>query len=173
MRHNNTILIVDDAIMYINYLSELLRDYYNIQIAVDGETALEIANGPNPPDLILQDIVLPDMSGYDICRNLKSQHKTKDIPVIFLTSKFEDEDLNKGFSFGGSDYLTKPINCEELLARVNVHLKLVNYIAELKVVTEERNELIRILKTSSKKELENYQSTYNLIKNSELDLIVN
>ena len=170
MKHKNTILIVDDAIVYINYLSELLRDYYNIKVAVDGKTALDIVQGANPPDLILQDIILPDMSGYDICKKLKSDYKTKDIPVIFLTSKSEDEDLTRGFKFGGSDYLTKPINSEELLARVKVHLKLINYIEELETMTKERNDLIRLLKKSSKAEIESHLRFYKIIKKAALNI---
>ena len=170
MKHKNTILLVDDAVVYINYLTELLKDCYNIKIALDGKTALNIVQGTNPPDLILQDIVLPDMSGYDVCKELKSNNTTKDIPIIFLTSKAEDEDLTRGFKYGGSDYLTKPINTDELLARINVHLKLVNYIEELENLTKEKNNLLRALRKTSKAGVTSHLRIYKLIKKVMLDI---
>jgi putative two-component system response regulator len=140
MKQQNTILIVEDDISYINYLSELLRDNYKIKVAVDGKTAIKIAINSNPPDLILQDLHLPDMSGYDVCRVIKSNCNAKDIPVIFLTacSRIEDEAL--GFSLGAVDYIRKPFNPELIKARIRNHLELKIY----------RDSLEKLVKTRTK-----------------------
>ena len=117
------ILIVDDATENIDILGDALSDYKRI-VALNGEKALELAMGNNPPDLILLDIVMPGMDGYEVCKRLKTNEKTREIPVIFLTAKTESESIIKGFKLGAADYVTKPFNLGELMARVTTQLAL-------------------------------------------------
>jgi DNA-binding NtrC family response regulator len=119
-----TILIVDDIPANLNLLREALEpEGYEILGAPSGEIALQIANR-TIPDLILLDIVMPGLDGFETCRRLKGDPKTADIPVIFITIKDEVEDIVKGFQVGGVDYITKSCQKEELLARVRTHLKI-------------------------------------------------
>ena len=119
-----TVLIVDDSPDDIALINELLKDLYKIKIAGNGERALKVARTHPPPDLILLDIMMPVMDGYEICRRLKENTETLNIPVIFLTSKTELEDEMKGFALGAVDYITKPVSPPILLARVQTHLNL-------------------------------------------------
>lgn len=105
-----TILVVDDTPENIDVLDGLLSDEYKIKIAVNGEKALKIAEASPQPDLILLDIMMPGMDGYEVCEKLKANPTTKNIPVIFLTAKTEVEDETKGFQLGAVDYITKPIS---------------------------------------------------------------
>lgn len=135
------ILIVDDIPKNIQVLGTNLRKKnYEIAIAQDGKHALHIASNILP-DLILLDIMMPEMDGFDVCKELKSDSLTKDIPVILLTGKTATEDLLKGFEVGASDYITKPYNSAELLARVKTHLELKRSKDEL---TQKNEELIRL-----------------------------
>lgn len=120
---NKTILIVDDTPENIDVLNGLLSDFKR-KIAIDGERALKIAFSDTPPDLILLDIMMPGMDGYEVCKRLRENDATKDIPVIFLTAKSTREDIIKGFESGGQDYVTKPFDHHELLQRVKTHLEL-------------------------------------------------
>ncbi len=120
---NKTILIVDDTPENIDVLNGLLSDFKR-KIAIDGERALKIAFSDTPPDLILLDIMMPGMDGYEVCKRLRENDVTKDIPVIFLTAKSTREDIIKGFESGGQDYVTKPFDHHELLQRVKTHLEL-------------------------------------------------
>jgi PAS domain S-box-containing protein len=119
-----TVLIVDDSPDDIALISELLKDSYKIKIAGNGKRALKVAQTGAPPDMILLDIMMPFMDGYETCRHLKETPETLNIPVIFLTSKTELVDELKGFALGAVDYITKPISPPILLARVQTHLKL-------------------------------------------------
>ena len=119
-----TVLVVDDTAENIAVLGALLRDSHRVLAARDGETALKIANSATPPDLILLDIVMPDMDGYEVCRRLKTQAETSDIPVIFISALHDVFDKVRGFEMGGVDYIIKPIQPDEALARVNTHLSL-------------------------------------------------
>ena len=118
------VLVVDDTPEQLSLVSNLLRDRYKVRVANNGERALEIANSPNKPDLILLDVVMPGMDGYEVCRRLKTQVETHDIPVIFLTVKADIENEQQGFSLGAVDYITKPFNPTIVLARVHTHLEL-------------------------------------------------
>lgn len=118
----NTILIVDDTPENIDILVDLLEGF-DQQIAINGFDALETAF-ENPPDLILLDIMMPEMSGYEVCEKLRADDRTKDIPVIFLTAKALKEDIVKGFEVGGQDYITKPFDYRELMERVKTQLEL-------------------------------------------------
>lgn len=119
-----TILIVDDAKSNIAVLAELLKADYKIRAVTSGEKALDIAFSDNPPDLILLDVIMPDMNGYDVCKQLKQSSQTKNIPVIFITGKVSEEDEVYGFSIGAVDYITKPFNPVVVKARINTHSEL-------------------------------------------------
>ena len=123
-KNKSTILIVDDQPANIHALAHIIKEEYVVQAATSGVKALEIASGDNPPDLILLDIMMPEMDGYEVCTCLKADEATCNIPVIFLTAKTEVEDEQKGLKFGAVDYITKPISPAILLARVNTHLRL-------------------------------------------------
>jgi putative two-component system response regulator len=118
-----TILVVDDTPDNLALMSGLLKDEYVVKVANHGEKALRIAGGENPPDLILLDIMMPGMDGYEVCRRLKAEEATRDIPVIFLTAKSEASDETLGLSLGAVDYITKPISPPIVLARVKTHLQ--------------------------------------------------
>lgn len=119
-----TILVVDDTPDNLSLMSNLLKGDYKVKVANNGEKALKISRSDSPPDLILLDIMMPDMDGYEICRQLKRHPKTMDIPVIFLTAKAEVEDEKKGLELGAVDYITKPISPPIVMARVKNHLAL-------------------------------------------------
>ncbi|MDR3446391.1 two-component system response regulator [Dyella sp.] len=118
-----TILVVDDAADNRLILSELLKPIYRVLEASDGEMALLIASNEQP-DLILLDVVMPGLSGFDVCRQLKTNGKTRDIPVIFLTSLNATEDETRGLVLGAVDYITKPVNPPVVMARVAAQLRL-------------------------------------------------
>lgn len=117
-----TILIVDDTPDNLTLMSELLKDRYRVKVANGGEKALKIALSDEPPDLILLDIMMPGVDGYEVCKRLKSEARAKDIPIIFLTAKSEVEDETYGLELGAVDYITKPISPPIVLARVKTHL---------------------------------------------------
>jgi two-component system, sensor histidine kinase and response regulator len=118
------ILIVDDISENLKVIgSILMTKKYNILPATSGRMAIELASG-ELPDLILLDIQMPEMDGFEVCRKLKEDAKTKNIPIIFLTAKTETENIVNGFEIGGDDYITKPFEPKEMLARVNTHLLL-------------------------------------------------
>jgi sigma-B regulation protein RsbU (phosphoserine phosphatase) len=119
-----TILIVDDTPINIGVISGALKDTFATKVATSGEKALAIASGKEKPDLILLDILMPEMDGYEVCRRLKADPDTRDIPVIFLTSQTEAEDETKGFEVGAVDYIHKPFSAAVVKARVRTHLML-------------------------------------------------
>ncbi len=121
--YNNTILIVDDTPENIDILVEILNDFEK-QIAINGADALETAWEGDTPDLILLDIMMPEMNGYDVCEKLRADERTKNVPVIFLTAKTQKDDIVKGFEVGGQDYITKPFDARELMERVKTQLEL-------------------------------------------------
>lgn len=117
-----TILVVDDTPDNIDLLRAVLEDDYRTKIAVNGERALKIAAGADQPDLILLDIMMPGMSGYDVCRALKADPATANIPVIFVTAMSEVADEQLGLALGAVDYITKPISAPLVLARIKTQL---------------------------------------------------
>jgi len=130
-----TILIIDDSKLIAHIAKKILsKRGHNILLAEDGETGLEIA-GSQKPDLILLDLILPGIDGYQVCRQIKGDGKTKEIPVIMLTSKAEQADKVKGLELGAFDYVTKPFDEGELIARVQTHLR----IKELYESLQEKN----------------------------------
>ncbi|MFA6016141.1 MAG: response regulator [Gallionellaceae bacterium] len=119
-----TILLVDDAPEDLLLMSNLLKDYYTVKVANCGEKGIMIAMSDTPPDLILLDITMPGMDGYEVCWRLKHDHKTLNIPVIFITGKSDIDAEKKGLELGAVDFLVKPVNPEIVLARVKNQLAL-------------------------------------------------
>ena len=119
-----TVLVVDDTPDNLAFMSELLGTQYRIKVASSGARALKAALAEPVPDLVLLDIMMPDMDGYEVCRLLKAGAATRDIPVIFLTARADTEDERRGFALGAVDYVTKPVSPPILLARVQTHLAL-------------------------------------------------
>lgn len=118
------ILIVDDMTSNIQVLANALQDDYRIKVATTGERALEVAESSSPPDLILLDIMMPGLDGYQVCKQLKSDAKTSGIPIIFVTALSEVADEEKGLNLGAVDYITKPFHLPIVKARVRNHLSL-------------------------------------------------
>ncbi|MDP3177249.1 MAG: two-component system response regulator [Spirochaetaceae bacterium] len=119
-----TILIVDDSPDSVALLSSLLRATYRVKVATSGAKALSIVASDDGPDLVLLDIVMPEMDGYEICGRLKRDPRTADVPVIFLTGKADSGDEERGFELGAEDYITKPPSPPIVLARIRTHLRL-------------------------------------------------
>jgi len=120
-----TILIVDDTPENLDVLKGILSPRYGVKAATNGKTCLRIATSPAPPDLILLDIMMPEMDGYEVCLQLKENPETSMIPVIFVTAKAEIDDETRGFDVGAVDYITKPVSPPVVLRRVETHLSLV------------------------------------------------
>ena len=123
MAPRSTVLVVDDTADNLTLVSGLLGGLYTVRLANNGEKALAMAAG-HPPNLILLDIMMPGMDGYEVCRRLKDDPRTRDVPVIFLTAKAEMADEEQGFALGAVDYITKPISPPIVLARVKTHIAL-------------------------------------------------
>ncbi len=119
----HSVLVVDDTLDNLTLMSWLLKDLYKVRIANSGEKALSIVRGDSPPDLILLDIMMPEMSGYDVCMLLKEDPATRHIPIIFLTSLSTTEEEKHGLELGAADFITKPVNPPILLARVAAHME--------------------------------------------------
>jgi phosphoserine phosphatase RsbU/P len=119
-----TVLLVDDEPANIQIVNSILKDTYKTRIATNGPKALELANQAPAPDLILLDVMMPDMDGYEVCSRLKLADHTRDIPVIFLTGRTETDDETKGFEVGAVDYIHKPFSPAVVRARVRTHLVL-------------------------------------------------
>jgi putative two-component system response regulator len=133
-----TILVVDDTPANISVLMEILRGDYRVLAAINGEQALKIARGDPPPDLILLDVMMPGMSGHEVCQQLKADSVTRKIPVIFVTAMSEVEDEARGFELGAVDYITKPVSPPIVKARVKTHLALYDQNRELDRMVRER-----------------------------------
>lgn len=141
-----TILIVDDTPDNVALLSAMLKGRYRTKVATSGAKALEIAASDSPPDLILLDIMMPEMDGYEVCHRLKASTHTKEIPVIFLSALTDTLDIVKAFRAGAVDYVSKPYHAEEVGARVETHLKLHRLQMELETTNQllrEANERLR------------------------------
>ncbi|MFN9871397.1 MAG: two-component system response regulator [Cyanobacteriota bacterium] len=119
-----TILVVDDTPANLDLMAGLLQDRYRVKVAISGEKALQIARSASPPDLILLDIMMPGLSGYEVCEQLKRDPATRSIPIIFLTAMSATENETRGLELGAVDFITKPVNPPIVLARVATHLQL-------------------------------------------------
>lgn len=115
------ILVVDDTEVNIDILVDALGDDYDVRVAMDGESALEVVNADRP-DLILLDILMPGIDGYEVCKRLKKDPKTNDIPIIFVTGVGEALQKKLGFQLGCVDYITKPFDISEVTNKVKTHL---------------------------------------------------
>jgi signal transduction histidine kinase len=137
-----SILIVDDTPANLRLLSGMLAEQgYKVRSVINGQMALTAAQAA-PPDLILLDIRMPEMSGYEVCEHLKAEEQTRDIPIVFISALDATEDKVKAFATGGVDYITKPFQLEEVLARVETHLALCNLRRSLQQEISERDKLI-------------------------------
>ena len=142
---NNNILIVDDQKKNLIVISTLLKENgYASQQAISGQQALELINEYSF-DLILLDIMMPKMSGFELCKILKENPATKDIPIIFITAKSDYTNIAKGLNLGAMDYISKPFNPSELLARVENQLKLRNALLELEYANKTKDKFFSII----------------------------
>ncbi len=123
---HNKILIVDDVEENIDILCELLNDY-DLSMALNGNDVFKILE-KNRPDLILLDVVMPDINGFDLCKKIKEKKEYKNIPIIFITAKTDIQSITTGFEIGGVDYIAKPFNANELIARIKTHINLANLL---------------------------------------------
>jgi adenylate cyclase len=130
-----SILAVDDTPENLDIVKALLAPEYVVRIAINGETALKIATSQHP-DLILLDIMMPEMDGYEVCRRLKSDPTTSNIPIIFVTAMGQTTDETKGFELGAADYIHKPFSPPILYSRVKTHLSLKNHMDAMRVANE-------------------------------------
>ena len=136
------ILVVEDSLPSLQAVQNvLIEGGYKVRGATDGRTAMMIAQS-KPPGLILLDVPLPGMDGFEVCQHLKSESETHDIPVIFITAKDDVVDKMKGFEVGGVDYITKPFQAEDVLARVETHLTIRNLQKRLEAKNLELQEKI-------------------------------
>jgi two-component system, sensor histidine kinase and response regulator len=139
------VLIVDDNLKNLQIVARLLKNEgYNIALAQDGKSAVNQAKA-NPPHLILLDIMMPEMDGFEVCKTLKLHDELKGIPIIFLTAKNQTADIIEGFNLGGVDYITKPFNQAELLSRVKTHLDLFISKREIVEMNENRDLIYAII----------------------------
>ena len=148
MSARQSLLVVDDTLANLRLLAEILADRdFMVRPVPDGRLAIAAAQA-EPPDLILLDIMMPDLSGYEVCKILKAEARTREIPIIFISAKNEVLDKVQAFSMGAVDYITKPFQAEEVLARVETHLTL----RSLQLQREEQNrtlaETLQQLKTT-------------------------
>ncbi len=132
MNKKHRILIVDDERFNIKTLTEFLHEDYKIMAAKNGDQALKALEGEILPDLILLDIIMPGIDGYEVCKKLKENPRTQNIPIIFVTAVSEIEDAARGFQAGAVDFIKKPLNPVMVKARVDLHIKLHKTMQELK-----------------------------------------
>ena len=145
MSARQSILIIDDTPANLRLLTEILSHRaYMPRPVTDGLLAITAAQA-EPPDLILLDIMMPNITGYEVCERLKADERTRDIPIIFISAKNEVFDKVKAFAFGGVDYITKPFQAEEVLARIETHLALRSLQKRLNAQNAELAEALRQL----------------------------
>jgi len=131
MDESRRILIVDDERLNIKVLADLLKPNYKIMAAISGEQALKAVRSENPPDLILLDVMMPEMDGYEVCRQVKADENTRGIPIIFVTAMGQESDETKGLELGAADYITKPISPAIVEARVRTQMERKHHLDEL------------------------------------------
>jgi DNA-binding response OmpR family regulator/anti-sigma regulatory factor (Ser/Thr protein kinase) len=175
MQNKKTILVVDDDAMNINIISLIIENQYAIETASNGEEALKIAMN-NPPDLILLDVVMPFMDGFETCMHLKQAPETRDIPVIFNTSKSEAEDIIKGLKLGAVDYVIKPFNRKELLFRINRIVEMTQNNKELNDLLQTRTEKLQettnlLHLAKEKSQLKKYVTQFQIVIPSQMKFV--
>lgn len=141
----STLLVVDDTPDNLTLIADILKSKYRVKIANNGIKALDIMQSEPPPDLILLDIIMPQMDGYEVCQRLKADPKTQDVPIIFLTAKSDIEDERKGLELGAVDYITKPVSPPILLARVNTQLNLKTSYDDLRKLLTFREDMVNMI----------------------------
>ncbi len=132
------ILIVDDELVSREKLRKIMDSFGQCVGVGNGTDALRVATSQNPPDLILLDIIMPGMDGYEVCKRLKAKRRTSNIPVIFISVKSEEEDEAQGLGLGAVDYITKPFSPSIVKARVRTHLELKKHRNRLEELVNER-----------------------------------
>lgn len=137
-RARKQILVVDDIVENIDVLFNILKEDYDVLAAKSGYQALKLATKETPPDLILLDVMMPELDGFGVCRILKETFNTKNIPIIFVTAKDDEGDESNGFAIGAVDYITKPVRPSVVLARVKTHLALYDRKRNLEDLVRER-----------------------------------
>lgn len=153
-----TVLVVDDTPENIDLLKAILGKHYLVKAATNGHLALKIAASAKPPDLILLDVMMPEMDGYEVCRRLKAEEQTSRIPVIFATAMSETEDEARGFALGAADYIAKPVRAPIVMARVKTHLAMYDRRRHLETLVAEQTRHLE----SKAKEL--YDSRLEIIR---------
>ena len=144
-KEKKRILVVDDNKENIRVIGSILRENgYSVGYAMNGEQAVEVLNENEAQfDLMLLDVNMPGMNGFEVCSDIRRNERFDELPVIFLTASTEKEQIVEGFSSGGQDYVTKPFHTDELLARISTHLELREKRAELKQMNELLNEKVK------------------------------
>jgi len=149
-KESEFILIVDDVTTNLSVLSKLLKSAgFKFRVAIDGESAIELVKYDRPA-MILLDVQMPGIDGFETCQLLKANPQTQDIPVIFMTGMSNPQDKVKGLSLGAVDYITKPFESEEVLARVRVHLKLHSLTETLERQNQQLSATLEQLKAAQK-----------------------
>ncbi len=148
MEKTNKILVVDDQPNNLKVIANVLNDEYKLFVANSGKNALLVLESEQP-NLILLDVMMPEMNGFEVCERIKQNENIKDIPIIFLTAKSDIEDIQRGFEVGAVDYITKPFNLIELKARVKNHIDLYNSQHELKLLNERLSASENVLKLAN------------------------
>ncbi len=170
MEEQNSILIIDSDSTDVDRLLGYLKEYgFNVLAVEDGESALDYVD-QNKPDLILLDVVLPGIDGFETCQRLKEDKQTKGIPIIFLTSSSDTEDKVRGFELGAVDYLTKPIQYAEAVARINTHLAFHNLQKDLR----EQNKRLQeenVMRRRVQDALRESRERYRLLADNSTDMI--
>lgn len=174
MTTSNKILVVDDNIINLEVISHVLvEEGFQIALAIDGTTALELVQKENF-QLIILDIMMPDIDGYEVCSRIRRELHINNIPIIFLTAKAEREDVIKGFEIGGQDFITKPFDRKELLARINTQIELYHSREQLRnmnnTLEKKVQERTRAL-AESNKELNNANDKLMLLDNAKMEFL--
>ena len=164
-----TILIVDDRPDNLRLVTAILKPYYDLLLANTGERAIHVAR-ERKPDLILLDIMMPGMSGFDVCKALKGDVQTEEIPVIFLTAKNDGSDFEHAYDAGGVDYITKPVNAKELLMRVRTHLLLIEQRVALLALNKQAAETNDNLEVEVKKRTHELYGVLEKLEKQNADL---
>ena len=163
-----TILVVDDDKSNIDLILNILP-HYDLITCLDGKTALKMVQQEDI-DLILLDVVMPEMDGYEVCSILKVNPDFSNIPVMFLSAKDSIENINKGFNLGAVDYVTKPFNPTELKSRIKTHLQLQNFQKSLEKKNEELDKLNNKIKEVVKKDMEDMYAHCDYFGGEDIDI---
>ena len=173
---NPTILVVDDNKRNLQVVGNILHEeQYKVAMAINGPTALKLA-AQLKPDLVLLDIMMPEMNGFEVCKKLKENEETREMPVIFLTAKVETDDIVEGFNLGGVDYITKPFKQKELLVRIKTHLdllqskrKIAEQAAELLAANTFKDRLFSIIGHDLRSPLSSIKFTIDMMKSGVIE----